>query len=99
MNATGPAYNTYAMEHLSKADRPVYSALNMISWSGTWALAASLSGVFRQVMGEARQIEAFHYLFAGTLVMYALSMFLKYIWLYRPDKARREATKEVAWKS
>lgn len=99
MNATGPAYNTYAMEHLSKADRPVYSALSMISWSTTWAIAASISGFFRQAMGPEKLMEAFNYLFAGTLVMYALSMLLKYLWLYRPDKARREAVKEIAWKS
>lgn len=99
MNATGPAYNTYAMEHLSPSDRPVYSALNMISWSTTWAIAASFSGIFRQVMGEAREVEAFHYLFAGTLFLYALSMLLKYIWLYRPDKARRLAAMENSWTS
>ena len=89
MNATGPAWGTYAMEHLSLADRPVYTALNNMSWSVTWAVAATVSGIFRQYMGPALRVEAFHYLFAGTMLAYGLSMFLKYIWLYLPDKRSR----------
>ena len=98
MNATGPAYNTYAMEHLSKEDRPVYSALGMISWSTTWAIAASVSGFFRQMMGPARQQEAFQYLFAGTLIMYALSMLMRYVLLYLPYKRQMVHTlEESSW--
>jgi hypothetical protein len=77
------------MEHLSLADRPVYTALNNMSWSVTWAVAATVSGIFRQYMGPALRVEAFHYLFAGTMLAYGLSMFLKYIWLYLPDKRSR----------
>lgn len=89
MNATGPAWNSYAMDHLSFNDRPAYSALSQMSWQITWAIAAALSGVFRQWLGPMQQVSAFHYLFAGTMLAYGLSMVLKYFWLYLPDKKAR----------
>ena len=94
MNATQPAWGSYAMAHLSLSDRPAYTALNNISWNITWALAATLSGVFRQMMGPAQRVEVFHYLFAGTMIAYAGSMVLKYIWLYLPDKRAKQKTRE-----
>lgn len=90
MNATGPAYSSYVMERLSENDRPLLSALNMIAWNASWAISAFISGVIRDAMGKERLTEAFNILFTFTLIMYALSMFLKYIWLYLPDKRERE---------
>lgn len=90
MNATGPAYSSYVMERLSENDRPLLSAVNMIGWNASWAVSAFVSGVIRDAMGKARLSEAFNILFTVTLVMYALSMFLKYVWLYLPDKRERE---------
>lgn len=94
MNATGPAWNTYAMEHLSEADRPAYTALNYMGWEITWAMAALVSGIFRQAMGPELRIAAFHYLFGGTMLAYGTSMVLKYLWLYLPDKARTTLLEE-----
>lgn len=94
MNATQPAWGSYAMAHLSLSDRPAYTALNNLSWNVTWAIAASVSGVFRQLMGDQLRVSAFHYLFFGTMLAYAGSMVLKYIWLYLPEKRGLEQNLE-----
>lgn len=86
MNAASPVYSAYAMNLLPVRDRPVYSALNMMSWNSGWALMATLSGAFRDLLGPARILTAFHWLFAWTILMYALSLTLIYFWLY-PKKA------------
>ncbi|WP_459129796.1 MFS transporter [Guggenheimella bovis] len=86
MNAANPVLSAFAMNHLSVNDRPMFSALNMICWNGAWALSATASGWFRSMMGKERVVEAFHYLFAWTLVMYIIYTVLTYVLLIAYEK-------------
>ena len=81
MNASGPVFTAFAMNILPHRDRPVFSALNMMGWNIGWAIAATFSGIFRSIMGKAQILPAFNWLFAWTILMYSLSIFVTYLWL------------------
>lgn len=97
MNAGSPVYAAHAMSKLSEQDRPMYSAANLIGWNGAWAISASLSGVLRQSLGQEKLLLAFNILFIFSMVMYALSIYCMYKWLYLPDKI--EADKKLSEKN
>lgn len=81
MNAAGPVFSAFAMTRLTERDRPMFSALNTMSWNMGWALAASLSGAFRGLFGPGGLLNAFHWLFAWTILMYGLAILLTWLWL------------------
>lgn len=81
MNASGPVFSAFAMNILPHRDRPIFSALNMMSWNIGWAIAATFSGLFRGAMGDAKLLTSFNWLFAWTILMYSLSIFVTYRWL------------------
>ena len=83
MNAAGPVFTALAMNLLPHRDRPVFSALNMMAWNIGWAIAATVSGIFRKSLGEGQILHAFNWLFAWTILMYALSILVTYLWLYQ----------------
>ncbi|MEF2278861.1 MFS transporter [Deinococcus sp. YIM 134068] len=83
MNAAGPVYGAYAMSALPEEDRPMYSAVNIIAWDAGWAASSLLSGVVR---GALPFDLAFRVLFGWTLLMYAGSVVLLYLGLYRPAR-------------
>ncbi len=95
MNAASPVYGAYAMNLLSKRDRPVYSALNMMFWNSGWALMATLSGTFRDFMGPERILTSFNWLFICTIFMYGLSLTLIYVWLYPKRIQAKKAENRV----
>lgn len=82
MNAGTPVFTALAMDRLCESDRPMFSALNLIGWNGSWAIAASLSGFIRKTMGQENILEAFSLLFMLTLICYSLSIYLLYKWIY-----------------
>lgn len=94
MNAGSPVYAANAMSRLTEQDRPMYSALNMIGWNTTWAIAATLSGVVRQFFGPEKILTAFAILFLWTIAMYLISITLMYKFLYVPIK-NEEKTKSA----
>lgn len=81
MNAAGPVFSAFAMSQLPDGDRPMFAALNSMSWNIGWAVAATLSGVFRSFFGPAGLLDAFRWLFVWTILMYALSMLMTYLFL------------------
>ena len=83
MDAAGPVFTALAMNLLPHRDRPVFSALNMMAWNIGWAIAATVSGIFRKSLGEGQILHAFNWLFAWTILMYALSILVTYLWLYQ----------------
>ncbi|WP_216320097.1 MFS transporter [Deinococcus aestuarii] len=83
MNAAGPVYSAYAMSALPEEDRPMYSGVNLIAWDAGWAVSSLMSGVVR---GALPFSVAFNVLFAWTLLMYAGSVVLIYLGLYRPAR-------------
>lgn len=83
MNAAGPVYSAYAMTALPDEDRPMYSAVNTIAWDAGWAVSSLLSGVIRGMLPFGL---AFNVLFAWTLLMYAGSVALIYLGLFRPAR-------------
>lgn len=88
MNAAGPVFTAFAMDVLPKRDRPVFSALNSIGWNIGWSIAATLSGIFRGRLGQGQILLAFNWLFAWTILMYSLSVFVTYRWLLKVKKER-----------
>lgn len=85
MNATGPVYSAYAMSVLSEADRPMYSAANTITWSGSWALASLASGALR-ASGWFDFATSFNLLFGFTLLMYIANSLAIYLGVFQPDR-------------
>lgn len=81
MNAAGPVFSAFAMSQLPDGDRPMFAALNSMSWNIGWAIAATFSGVFRGFFGPAGLLDAFRWLFIWTILMYALSMLMTYLFL------------------
>ncbi|RTR30920.1 MFS transporter [Deinococcus radiophilus] len=85
MNATGPVYSSYAMSVLRQADRPMYSAVNTIAWSGSWALASLASGALR-ASGWFDFATSFNILFGFTLLMYIANTLAIYLGIFLPDR-------------
>lgn len=70
MNAAGPVYAALVMDHLSEAERPGFFLVESAIWSLLFALGTALSGKVQQALG----LLAFDYLFAATLLLYALGI-------------------------
>lgn len=70
MNAAGPVYAALVMDHLSEAERPGFVLVESATWSLLFALGTALSGKVQQALG----LLAFDYLFAATLLLYALGI-------------------------
>lgn len=95
MNAGSPVYTALAMDRLSPNDRPMFSALNLIGWNGSWAVAASVSGFIRRGFGQDNILFAFNILFILTLLAYSISIYLLYIWIYKPIKKKRSMESNI----
>ncbi|WP_245606104.1 MFS transporter [Thermus amyloliquefaciens] len=72
MNAAGPVYAALVMDYLEEGERPGFFLVEGALWSLLFALGSALSGVVQEALG----LLAFHYLFAVTLVLYALGIAL-----------------------
>lgn len=72
MNAAGPVYAALVMDYLEEGERPGFFLVEGALWSLLFALGSALSGVAQEALG----LLAFHYLFAVTLVLYALGIAL-----------------------
>jgi MFS family permease len=72
MNAAGPVYTALVMDHLPEEERPGFFLVESALWSLLFAAGSALSGKVQEALGLA----AFHYLFAVTLLLYALGIAL-----------------------
>ncbi|KGQ22665.2 MFS transporter [Thermus filiformis] len=72
MNAAGPVYTALVMDHLPEEERPGFFLVESALWSFLFAAGSAFSGKVQEALGLA----AFHYLFAVTLLLYALGIAL-----------------------
>ncbi len=79
MNMSGPAYQTYVMEHVEAGARATVASLVSMANSFGWALSPSISGWLQVKYG-------FGPVFAGVLILYSVSTFLywKFFWRAKP---------------
>ncbi len=79
MNMSGPAYQTYVMEHVEPGARATVASLVSMANSFGWALSPSISGWLQVKYG-------FGPVFAGVLILYSVSTFLywKFFWRTKP---------------
>ncbi len=78
MNAATPVYTALITERLPEGEWSGFLILEGALWSLLWALASLLSGSLQEAWGLA----AFHFLFATTLLLYALGIAL-WPWAFR----------------
>lgn len=75
MNMSGPVYQTFVMEHVEEDARAMVASLVSMSWSFGWAFSPTVSGWMQVNYGFAPA-------FAGTIVLYCLSVYLywRFFW-------------------
>jgi MFS family permease len=69
MNMSGPVYQTYVMEHVEPESRAMVASLVSMSWNFGWAFSPTISGWMQVQYG-------FEMPFAGTIVLYIISVVL-----------------------
>jgi len=69
MNLSGPVYQTFVMEQVEPQARATVASLNSMAHSFGWAFSPSISGWIQVNYG-------FKPAFAGTMVLYAISIYL-----------------------
>lgn len=80
MNMASPLYMAFSMEVSDPSDQGAVSSMMNISWMVGWAVGPVISGVVQQNYG-------FTPLFIATLVLYALSTGL--VWIFFHDSEKR----------
>lgn len=79
MNMSGPVYQTFVMERVEPSARATVASLVSMASSFGWAFSPSVSGWLQVNYG-------FNPAFGGTILLYALSIYLywRYFWRRRP---------------
>ncbi len=81
MNMGGPVYNAYVMEKVEPTARATVASLVSMSWNFGWAFSPTLSGWLQVRYGFGPS-------FIGTIVLYAVSVFLYWAFFWMP-KAKK----------
>jgi MFS family permease len=76
MNLSNPVYQTMVMEEVDEDSRGIAASLNSMIWSLGWAISPSISGPLQTRYGFAP-------VFAVTIVTYAISIYMVYVWFVR----------------
>ena len=76
MNMSGPVYQTFVMEQVEPQARATIASLVSMANSFGWAFSPSISGWIQVNYG-------FRPAFIGTMVMYALSIYLYWFFFLR----------------
>jgi MFS family permease len=76
MNLSSPVYQTLVMEEVDENSRGMAASLYSMIWNFGRAISPSVSGPIQVAYG-------FNPIFVATIVMYALSVYLLYIWFVR----------------
>jgi MFS family permease len=80
-----PLYMAFAMEQFDENERATGSSLMRMSWDVGWAAGPALSGLVQVYAG-------FGPLFVATVVFYALSLTLVYLFFWRQSEALESAS-------
>jgi MFS family permease len=79
MNMSGPVYQTYVMEHVEESARATVASLVSMSWNFGWAFSPMISGWMQVNYGFGPP-------FIGTIVLYAISVYLYWSFFGRSSK-------------
>jgi len=79
MNMSGPVYQTFVMEHVDPSARATVASLVSMAGSFGWAFSPTISGWIQVRYGWGPA-------FAGTILLYVLSVYLYWLYFY-PRKA------------
>lgn len=81
MNMAVPVYNAFAMERIATRHRALFVSLEMMIWSGGWALGSNLSGLVRSKIPDF--VGGFHLMFAAMAILYVSSIGCFAFWFGR----------------
>jgi MFS family permease len=84
MNMSGPVYQTYVMEHVESSARATVASLVSMAWNFGWAFSPTLSGLLQVRYGFGPP-------FLGTILLYALSVYLYWAFFWRRGHVPRPA--------
>ena len=87
MNMANPLFSAFSMEVCDPGDQGAVSSMLNISWMAGWAVGPMISGVIQQSYG-------FTPLFVATLILYAISTAL--VWVFFKDSEPRPAARLAA---
>jgi MFS family permease len=76
MNMSGPVYQTYVMENVEESARATVASLVSMSWNFGWAFSPMISGWMQVNYGFGPP-------FIGTIVLYAISVYLYWAFFWR----------------
>lgn len=79
MNMSGPVYQTYVMEHVEPSARATVASLVSMAWNFGWVFSPTISGWFQVRYGFAPP-------FIGTILLYALSIYLYWAFFWKTAK-------------
>lgn len=83
MNMGGPVYNAYVMEKVEPSARATVASLVSMSWNFGWAFSPTLSGWAQVRYGFGPS-------FVGTIVLYAVSVYLYWVFFARIPSNKKD---------
>ena len=89
MNMSGPVYQTFVMEHVEESARATVASLVSMSWNFGWAFAPTISGWMQVRYGFGPP-------FAGTILLYTVSVILYWAFFWRVKAPARPAAAMAA---
>jgi MFS family permease len=79
MNMSSPVYQTFVMERVEPSARATVASLVSMSWNFGWAFSPTISGYLQVRYGFGPS-------FAGTITLYAIAVFLYWMFFLRGQK-------------
>jgi MFS family permease len=76
MNMSTPVYDTFVMEHVEDSARATVASLVSMSWNFGWVFSPTLSGWMQVHYGFGPP-------FIGTLILYAISIYMYWVFFWR----------------
>jgi MFS family permease len=88
MNMSSPIYQTFVMEQVEPSSRAMVASLVSMSWNFGWAISPTISGILQVRYGFGPP-------FLGTIILYAISVFLYWFFWWRKSESRELAASEI----
>jgi MFS family permease len=89
MNMSSPVYETFVMERVEPSHRAMVASLESMAWNFGWALSPTVSGILQVRYGFGPP-------FMGTIILYAISVFLYWFFWWRKSTVVAPEAIEVA---
>jgi len=89
MNMSSPVYQTFVLEQVDPESRAMIASLTSMAHHFGWAFSPTISGFFQVKYG-------FWPSFTSTIVLYAVSIVLYYVWFWRKRERIKHPQTEIA---